>query len=427
MGLKSLFTTGSWNESGARSGGTSSKNSFLINGWETIVGGGKSGRNITQGNALAIPAVYAAVRAITDAISSLPIHVMKDNGSTKIKDRKHPLYKLLNREPNDLMTISIFWQIVVPQILLYGNSYCIIEFAKGSFRPVSLLPVHPDMVEVEIKEGILWYTFKLEGGQKIYLDQSNVLHFRGLGDTVMGKSVIDYARENLGLGAAAEEFGSRFFGNGAAMTGILESDSALSDKAYTNLSNSFSDRHGGLANAHKPLILEEGLKYKTVSISPDQAQFLETRRFSIEDIARWFKIQPHKIGDLSRSTFSNIEQQDLNFVKESVLPYVISIEQELNRKLLREVEKDTVYFKMNLDGLLRGDIKTRSEAYKTFIQNGIMNPNEARAKEEMNPYDGGDSYFMPLNLAPIDENGTNQQIAEQPVVVEADEEQQNIT
>ena len=137
MGVVNFLRTGSWNDNAIRSGGTSSKNSFLINGWETVVGGAKSGKSINKSNALAISGVYAAVRAITDAISSLPIHVMKDSGDTKIKDRTHPLYKLLNREPNSLMTISVYWQIVVPQILLYGNSYSIIEFAKGSFRPIA--------------------------------------------------------------------------------------------------------------------------------------------------------------------------------------------------------------------------------------------------------------------------------------------------
>ena len=427
MGLLNFVKTGNWSDS-IRSGGTSDKNSFLINGWDTIVGGGKSGKSIGKDNAQTLSAIYNAVQIYTDAISSLPIHIMVDDGKTKIKNRKHPVNKLTSREPNNLMTMATFWDIVMPHILLWGNSYSIIEFNAGNFRPKSILPVHPSRVEVEVNDGILWYKFKMDKGDDIILDQSNVLHFRGLGDSVMGKSFIDYAKDNLELSAATEEYGSRFFGNGAAMTGVLESDKSFSEKAYANIANSFDNRHGGLANAHKPLILEEGLKYKSISIPPDNAQFLETRRLGIEDVARWTNLPPHKLKDLTRATFSNIEEQDLNFVKESILPKVIRIEQELNRKLLREVEKDTSYFKMNIDGLLRGDIKTRSEAYQTFINNGIMSANEARAKEEMNPYEGGDSKFMPLNLAPINKEGTNQPKEEPKVEPKAeDKPEENIT
>jgi len=380
--------------------------------WETIGSSStKTGVTITKENSITLSGVYNAVQVYADSISSLPISIINESNGARVKDKDHPVYPLLAREPNALMTSFVYRQIIIPEILLWGNSYSIIEFQKGTQRPISLLPVHPSKVEVEIKDGLLWYTFNLEKG-KLILDQSNVLHFRGMGDNVMGKSVIDCARENLGLGKASEEFGSRFFGNGASMTGILESDKSLSDKAYTNLSNSFNNTNGGIANAMKPLILEEGLSWKPVSIPPDSAQFLETRRFSIEDIARWFNLPPHKLKDLTRATFSNIEEQDLNFVKESILPKVINIEQELNRKLLRENEKGSTFFHFNLDGLLRGDIKTRTEAYKNLMMVGAISPNEIRAKEEMNSYEGGDSKFMQLNAAPINKEGTNQIIKE---------------
>jgi len=332
---------------------------------------------------------------------------MKDDGIDKVKDKSHPVYKLFNREPNSLMTISTFWKLVIPDILLWGNSYSIIEFARGSFRPVSVMPVHPSKVEVEIKDGVLWYTFKLDK-TTLTLDQSNVLHFRGMGNNVMGKSVIDYAKNNLGLGSAAEEFGSRFFGNGASMTGVLQTDLSLSDKAFTNLKTSFNDMYGGIANSNKPLILEEGLKYTPTSIPPDSAQFLETRRFSVEDVSRWFNIPPDKIGDLSRATFSNLEQQNQNFITNTLMPYVINIESECTRKLLREDEKDTTYFKMNLNGLLRGDIKTRTESYRTLFNIGAITVNEIRNYEEMNPVEGGESRYVPMNLGKVDEEGNNQ-------------------
>ena len=175
------------------------------------------------------------------------------------------------------------------------------------------------------------------------------------------------------------------------------------------------------------MILEEGLKWASTSIPPDSAQFLQTREFSVVDVARWFNLPPHKLKDLARATFSNIEEQSLEFVKESLLPMIVMMEQELNRKLLRESEKGTFYFKFNLDGILRGDIKTRTEAYKNLMAVGAISPNEIRQKEEMNPYEGGDSRFMQLNSSPINSEGTNQ-----PEPVETTEEiivedEENIT
>jgi len=399
--------------------------SLAASAWETLGGTStKSGVTINQENSLTIPAVYAAVKVISEAFSTLPMHIMKDDGTNKIKDKSHPVYKLFTREPNALMTISTYWKLVMPDILLWGNSYSIIEFAPGTFRPLAVMPVHPSKVEVEIKNGVLWYTFRLES-TTLVLDQSNVLHFRGMGNNVMGKSVIDFAKNNLGLGAAAEEFGSRFFGNGASMTGVLQSENSLSDKAYANLKTSFNDMHGGISNANKPLILEEGLKYTPTSIPPNNAQFLETRRFSVEDIARWFNIPPDKIGDLSRATFSNLEQQNQNFITNTLMPYVINIESECSRKLLRETEKDTTYFKMNLNGLLRGDIKTRTESYRTLFNIGAMTVNEIRNFEELNPVDGGDARYVPMNLGKVDEDGNNQPLQETEETINTTEDEED--
>ena len=404
MGLRSFFTTGSWSSStGVRS---ALSNNFLSGVWSSNKVA--SGVSVTKSNAMTIAGVYSAVRVITDAVSSLPIHVINDNGTTKTKEIDHPISTLLSKEPNNLMTSFIWRQIIMPHVLLWGNSYNVIEFAGGgSRRPISILPVHPSKVEVMNIDGLLWYKIKIEGAKDLMVDQSNILHFRGLGDEIIGRSVIDHAKENLGLGKAAEQFGSTFFGNGANMHGVLSSDKGLTDKAITNLRASVDTIHGGISRSNKILILEEGLKFTNTSIPPDAAQFLETRKFSITDIARWFKVPPHKIGDLERATFSNIEEMELSFAKESLLPYILMMEQEIDRKLFRESEKRTMYSKMNLDGLLRGDIKTRYEAHKIGIQNGFITPNEARAKEEMNPIEGLDTTWMQLNTAPV-VNGTNQ-------------------
>ena len=405
MGLKTFFTTGSWNNTEVRS--TSS--SWLSSGmWESNKSS-KSGVSITKQNALSIAGVYSAVKVITDAISQMPIQVIKNEGDNRIKDDSHPVSFLLSKEPNKIMTSTIWRQIIVPHILLWGNSYNIIEFEKGgSRRPKAIMPVHPSRVKVKTRDGLLYYVITRENKQDLVLDQSNILHFRGMGNDVVGMSVIDVAADNLGVGKAAEDFGARFFGNGASMTGVLQTDEKLSDKAFENLSASFNSTQGGLANAHKPLILEEGLKYTSTSIPPDSAQFLQTREFSISDIARWFTIPQHKIGDMSGATFSNIEEQSLSFVKDTLMPYIIMFEQEMDRKLFRLSEKRTTYTRMNVDGLLRGDIKTRTESYKNLMQVGAISPNEIRNLEDMNPYNGGDSRFMQTNAAPIKEDGTNQ-------------------
>jgi HK97 family phage portal protein len=365
-----------------------------------------SGVSVTKENAMTISGVYAAVRVLTDAISILPINVIETKNGVSTKIVEHPLDKILNKEPNMLMTAHTLKSIVMPYLLLWGNAYCVIE--RKNARPVSILPVHPSLVEVQMLDGQLVYKIKTEDfGKDIILNQVNVLHFRGLGDNVMGKSVIDYAADNLGLGKAAESYGGKFFKNGGTPSGILSTDQTLNQDAIKNLRDSWNANYGNITQGQKTAILEAGLKYQQISIPPEQAQFLETRKFSINDIARWFKVPPHKIGDLERATFSNIEEMNLDFAKESVMPYAVNIEQECTRKLLTEKEKVNTKCKIDLDEILRGDIATRTQAYKEFIQNGIMSANEIRQKEDSNPYEGGDSYWMPLNLAPIT-NGTNQ-------------------
>ena len=374
--------------------------SIQLDDFEDLSTPSKSGVKVTKDNAMSISGVYAAVKLLSDSISSLPIHLIKETKDKKEKDYSNPLYKLVAREPNKLMTSYTWRQIFMPQILLWGNAYAVIDWDKKTMRPKQLMPVHASKVSIELKNGIAYYTIKLES-KTLKIDQSNIVHFRGLGDEIEGKSVIDYAKDNLGLGKAAEDFGSKFFSNGASIGGVYEHPTQLSDKAYNNLQKSLERRTSGLTNSHKILILEEGMKFTTTSIPPNAAQFLETRKFSINDIARWFGVPPHMIADLERATFSNIEQQNLNFSQFSILPYVILIEQELNRKLLREDEKDTTYFKLNMDGLLRGDMQSRYTAYQIGIQNGIVNPNEVRRKEDLDGYEGGSDYWMASNISRI--------------------------
>lgn len=407
---------GFWNNFISRFQRTSG-NDFLKGNWYPLVSSSsKSGVTINAKNALTISAVYAAVQLITDDLSSLPIQIFSDNGKTKNKLPKHPLSKLFKQQPNSLQTPYDFWQVMIPHLLLRGNAYALIEFDRISKRPVTLLPIHPDIVEPTLADGILYYKVKFPDNSEKVFDQVSMLHFRGLGDDIeKGKSVIEYAKDNLGLAKASEDFGSAYFKNGATPTGVLETDTELSQKAFDNISASFRKRSQGLDNASKTLILEQGLKWKSISIPPEQAQFLETRQHSVLDVCRWFKVAPHQIGELSNATFSNIEEQNLSYYKQTIRARVINIEQELGRKLLREDEKGKLYFRMNIDALLRGDIKTRYESFKIGVQNGWLSANEIRGMEEMNPYEGGDTYWMQTNTAPINEEGTNQpKVVEQP-------------
>ncbi len=404
-----------------------SSDNFLKGNWDVFSIGtkSKSGIRITSDNAMNLSGVYSAVSVYTNAVLSLPIPTLRTTDTLKIRENSHPVAQLM-REPNALMTHSTWIQIIIPQILLWGNSFNLIEFEKGgSFRPIAIMPIHPNSVEkIEIVNGVLVYHISLEDGTKIVADQTQMLHFRGKGDNIMGKSVIDYARDNLGLGQATEDFGNSFYANSASSSGVLTHPGSLTQKAQDNISDSWDKKHKGVNKSNKTSILEEGMKYQQITIPPDASQFLETRRFSIEDIARWFTLPPDKIGDLTHATFSNLTQQDLNFVKQSVLPFVISIEEEINRKLYREQEKQTLKSKFNLEGLLRGDIKTRTEAYKNLFAVGGISPNEIRALEEMNPYDGGDSKFVQLNSAPVNEEGTNQPEKEEVEEEETEETEQ---
>jgi HK97 family phage portal protein len=372
---------------------------------EDILAPSRAGVSITPESSLTISAVYAAVRTYADTIASLPINLIQESNDSRTKQLDNPLNKLISKQPNMTMTRFTFTQLLVEKLLLLGNAFFYIDWDVMTMRPKELIFIPNELVkDVEVKRGVLQYTIILNDKER-KLDQSNVLHFRGMGNELMGKSVIDYAKDNLGIGKAAENFGADFFNNGAAMSGIYEHDGELSDKAYNNLKSSIKNR---LSEKHAVLLLEEGVKFRQTTIPPETAQFLQTREFSVVDVARWFKLPPQMLYDLTKSTYNNVEQQNLNFLIHSLTPYLVSIEQEYDRKLLQEAEKDDHFFKYNMNALLRGDIESRSKAYQLYINNGIMSINEVRKLEDLDPITGGDRLYMPINIAPIDEDGSNQ-------------------
>ena len=299
-------------------------------------------------------------------------------------------------------------------LLLWGNAYAqIIRNGKGEI--VALYPLMPDRMTVDRDEnGQLYYEYQTSSddaptmkGSTVILRPPDVLHIPGLGfDGLVGYSPIAMAKNAIGMAIACEEFGAKFFANGANPSGVLEHPGTLKDPAKVR--DSWNAAFGGSSNAHKVAVLEEGLKYTPISISPNEAQFLETRKFQIDEIARIFRVPPHMVGDLEKSSFSNIEQQSLEFVKYTLDPWVSRWEQAMIRSLLSQTEKPIYFLKFNVDGLLRGDYQSRMNGYATARQNGWMSANDIRELENLDRIpaeEGGDLYLINGNMLPLKDAG----------------------
>ena len=380
-----------------------------------FMGGSSSGKNVNERSAMQMTAVYACVRILSEAIAGLPLHLYRyTDGGSKDKAVDNPLYFLLHDEPNPEMTSFVFRETLMTHLLLWGNAYAqIIRNGKGSV--IALYPLMPNRMEVDRdSNGRIVYRYnrsrdeanvKKEGA--VELSPEDVLHIPGLGfDGLVGYSPIAMARNAIGMAIACEEFGSKFFANGASPSGVLEHPGILKDPAKVR--DSWNAAYGGSSNAHKVAVLEEGLKYVPISISPNEAQFLETRKFQLNEIARIFRVPPHMVGDLDKSSFSNIEQQSLEFVKYTLDPWVVRWEQCLSRSLLADDEKKTLFFKFNVDGLLRGDYQSRMNGYAVGRQNGWMSANDIRELENMDRIpteEGGDLYLINGNMLPLGKAG----------------------
>lgn len=399
------------------------QNSTAGSGYSFLLGGlTTSGKQVTERSAMQMTAVYCCVRILSEAIAGLPLQFYKytDDGS-KVKAVDHPLYFLLHDEPNPEMTSFVFRETLMTHLLLWGNAYAqIIRNGKGEVT--ALYPLMPDRMKVDRDEhGQLYYEYTVYDGDEpegrsktnqsfeiVRLTPYDVLHIPGLGfDGLVGYSPIAMAKNAIGLAIATEEYGSAFFKNGAAPSAILEHPGTL--KNPDKVRESWNATFGGSSNSGKIAVLEEGMKYTPISIAPEQAQFLETRKFQIDEIARIFRIPPHMIGDLERATFSNIENQSLEFVKYTLDPWVVRWEQNLKRALLTREEKDKYFFRMNVDGLLRGDYQSRMNGYAVARQNGWMSANDIRQLEEMDcisEEEGGNLYLVNGNMLPLSKAGT---------------------
>ena len=397
MGIKSLFGFGQARDKPVDKAADA--------GYSFLFGRTTSGKPVNERTAMQTTAVYACVRILAEAIASLPLHVyeyQEDGGKKLVHD--HPLYYLLHDEPNSEMTSFVFRETLMSHLLIWGNAYAQI-IRDGAGRVLGLYPLLPDKMEVQRDDrGNIYYVYSRNSDENpmfkeygnIKLKAEDVLHIPGLGfDGLIGYSPIAMAKNAVGMTLACEEYGASFFANGANPGGVLEHPGVLKDPSKVR--ESWNSVYRGVNNAHKIAVLEEGMKYQQIGIPPEEAQFLETRKFQINEIARLYRIPPHMVGDLDKSSFSNIEQQSLEFVKYTLDPWVIRWEQSLQRSLLLPGEKGKYFIKLNVDGLLRGDYQSRMNGYAVGRQNGWFSANDIREMENMNPIpdeEGGNLYLV---------------------------------
>lgn len=392
------------------------KNYLPSSSYSAFFGSTSSGKNVNERTAMRVTAVYSCVRILSEAIASLPLHLYKqiDKGG-KEKAINHPLYKLLHDEPNPEMTSFVFRETLMSHLLLWGNAYAqIIRNGKGQI--IALYPLMPNRMTVDRdSNGRIYYTYSVNESDnrglknigQIYLKKEDIFHIPALGfDGLVGYSPIAMAKNAIGMALATEEYGAKFFANGASPSGVLEHPGNIKDP--DRLRESWNTLFQGSGNSHKIAVLEEGLKYQPIGISPNEAQFLETRKFQIDEIARIFRVPPHMVGDLDKSSFSNIEQQSLEFVKYTLDPWVTRWEQAIHRSLLLESEKTDYFAKFNVDGLLRGDYQSRMNGYSVGIQNGFLSPNDIRSLENMDLIPdnlGGNLYLVNGSMQKLSDAG----------------------
>ena len=372
--------------------------------WLTgLFGTSKTGVQVSEDNALTFSAVYAAVRIISETIASIPLNVYQADGETRVKAVGHPVQDLLAKAPNSVSSTFTFREAMASNLVLHGNAYAKIEM-NAAGRPTALIPLNPMKVEVKVVDGEKVYVFDKK---HTYLDYE-MLHFVGLSfNGLTGKSPLSMAREAVAIGLAAQEYGARFYSNGANAGGVITAPGRLNTEVVKRLRESWNRAQSGNSNSHSTAILEEGMKYEKIGLDPEAAQFLQSRKFQVNEIARIFRVPPSYLADLENSsTRANTEQQAIQFVRDCITPYVRRMEVELNRKLFREDEPN-LYAYFLMEGLMRGDQKARYEAYAVARNWGWLSVNDIRDLENLNPVEGGDIYLQPLNMQRAGEDDTN--------------------
>lgn len=363
-----------------------------------------AGVDVAPETAFGVSTINACVRVIAETISSLPFPVRKDVGDGDREPlRTHPVWGLLNRAPNRKQTAMTWRELTCVDILAWGNHFSLIDRVRSNGTVHGYRRFDPWNVEVTADGNDLFYRIRLPGGAfSDTIPAEMMLHVPGLGfNGVMGKSVIGMARQGVGLALATEQFGARWFGNGSRPTGVFVHPGKLSPKARDNLIESLREAYQGVQKSHGVIVLEEGAKWESMGVPPDDAQFIETRRYTNEDLARFFRVPGHMIGIRDNQPRANVEQESIDFVTHTVRPWCVRIEQEINRKSF--ITEPGVAAEHNVDGLLRGDLKSRYDAYGKGRIGGWLSANDVRRREGMNQIEGGDTFMVPMNMVPADQ------------------------
>jgi HK97 family phage portal protein len=377
--------------------------------WQLAGAQSLSGENVTESTALTYSAVYNAISLISGTIGALPCHLMQRKGEKKRIADDRRMYRVLHDEFNPYMTAMAGRECLTAHALSWGNGYA--EIVRNGYGElVELWPITPNRIRPEMRDGSLVYRIRV-GNEDIFLPREKVLHVPGMGfDGFVGYSVISMARKSIGLGMALETFGALYFGQGTHPGVVVSHPGKLGPQASSNLQTSLATEYGGLGKSHKLLLLEEGMKMEKIGIPPDDSQFLESRQFQIPEVARWFNLPPHKLKDLTKSSFSNIESEQQSFYGDSILPWLVRFEQNFNMQLLSPSDKELsgrgrLYFKHSAEGILRADTVARGEFYTKMFSVGAMSVNEIREKEDMDPVAGGDIHLVPLNMTSLENAG----------------------
>ena len=364
-----------------------------------------SGENVTEATAFTYSAFWNAITLISGTTASLPLNLMQKQDKTRrIADEKR-VYTVMHDQANPWMTAMAFRETMMSHILTWGNGYA--EIVRNGFGEIiALWPISPDRItKMEMKDGELIYTIQVPLSEQVTLPRAQILHIPGLGyDGYQGYSVVAMARKSIGLGMAMETFGARYFGAGTHPDLILSHPNALSEPARKNIKDSFIEYNSGLSQSHRLMLLEEAMTVEKIGIPPNESQFLESRVFEVSEIARWFNLPPHKLKDLSKSSFNNIESEQISFVTDSILPWLIRLEQNYKMQLLTPREqKELFYWHHVVEGLLRGNAKDRALYYKIMRNIGAITANEVRAKENMDPDPNplADELWVMMNMVPL--------------------------
>lgn len=363
-----------------------------------------SGETVTEETALTYSAYWNAVNLIAGPLGSLPLHLMQTQGKNKRYATDQSLYRVLHTQYNPYMTAMAGRECLALHVLTWGNGYA--EKVKNGYGEiVELWPIPPNRVTPKMKDSELVYDIRMNGESDITLSRDQILHIPGLGfDGFVGYSVIAMARKSIGLGMALETFGSLYFGQGTHPGVIITHPNKLGTDGHANLKKALTDSYSGLGQSHRLMLLEEGMKPEKIGIPPEDSQFLESRQFQITDMARWTNLPVHKLKEMTKSSFNNIESENASYVVDSLLPWFIRFEQNYDMQLVsKPQQKQNFYFKHNFEGLLRANSKDRAQFYKVMIGSTIMTPNEAREKEDLNPSDNplADELFVSVSTIPL--------------------------